>query len=643
MKRELSPILLAFLLMAFADASFGQAPTLGTASSFALFTANGALDNVGASIVTGDIGTNAGAFTGFPPGTVTGQIRLAGSAQANQAATDVIAAYASLTPVLCGTLISPTLGNGQVFTPGVYCQNTVAASSLVGTLTLNGPGLYIIKLNSPFSTASGSTIALINGACPDNVYFQVNGAVDIGVGSVFKGTILANGAIRLLAGASLEGRGLSVAGAISVNTNMVSNIPTSCSSASLGGVVYADNNTDGVRDGSDTPIEGVVVSLLNGANSPIASATTNAMGGYSFTGLTSGTPYSVSATTPTGYSATTPGITGPVTLTSGENNAAVDVGYSLLSPALTLAVLVDRSVAQPGDILAYTVVITNSGSSPATNVVVSNATTPGLTYVANSATVPAGTTFTPGTPMSSWTIAAIGAGQSVSLTFRAIANSSGILYNTASIADQTEQVCTSIPVKMCASDEFVLTVPAGRSRYSWYKDGVLIAGQISNTLTVSEPGSYSLGVDTIDGQCPAFSCCPFIVELDPVPVYQAVAIAATCLGNRPQNNGQLVLTNFSPTHTYQYSLGATFNPSASLSGAPSAIPANGILATTLPNPTIAQTYTVRVRNTSGCFTDVTVTLAPTVCECPAEICIPVVIQKTKLLPVGQRTIPQKKD
>ena len=146
--------------------------------------------------------------------------------------------------------------------------------------------------------------------------------------------------------------------------------------------------------------------------------------------------------------------------------------------------------------------------------------------------------------MSSWTIAAIGAGQSVSLTFRAIANSSGILYNTASIAGQTEQVCTSIPVKMCAGDEFVLTVPAGRSRYSWYKDGVLIAGQISNTLTVSEPGSYSLGVDTIDGQCPAFSCCPFIVELDPAPIYQAVAIAATCLGNRPQNNGQLVLTNF---------------------------------------------------------------------------------------------------
>ncbi|MCY7358951.1 MAG: hypothetical protein LH609_16130 [Rudanella sp.] len=111
-----------------------------------------------------------------------------------------------------------------------------------------------------------------------------------------------------------------------------------------------------------------------------------------------------------------------------------------------------------------------------------------------------------------------------------------------------------------------------------------------------------------------------------------VAILATCQGNTPQNNGQLVLTNVNPAFTYQYSLGVTFNPAASLSGGPTVIPANGVIAAALPNPTTAQTYTVRVANTSGCFTDVTVTLSPTACACPAEICIPVVIQKTKLLP-----------
>ncbi|MCY7358952.1 MAG: ice-binding family protein, partial [Rudanella sp.] len=404
----------------------------------------------------------------------------------------------------------PTLGNGQILTPGVYCQNTAAASDLTGTLTLSGPGIFIIKLNSALTTASGSSIFLTNGACIDNVYFQVNGAVALGTGSIFRGTILANGAISLAEGASLEGRGLSISGAIALSNNAVT-VTASCSVASLGGIVYSDTNTDGSFNGSDTPIGNVVVSLLNGANSAIASTTTNATGGYSFTGLTSGTPYSVSVTTPVGYSATIPGVTGPVTLTSGQNRTGVNVGYSPLNPSLTVAVLVNRSVAQPGDVLSYTIVVTNSGNGPASGVVVTDDLTTGLTYVANSASVPIGTTFTQGTPVSSWSIATIGAGQSVSLTFQAVVESSGILYNTVSVPGNLDRACTSIPMKMCAGDEFTLTAPEGRTNYSWYKDGVLIAGQTSNTLVVSEPGSYSLGNDNVGGQCPTFSCCPLIL------------------------------------------------------------------------------------------------------------------------------------
>ncbi len=83
--------------------------------------------------------------------------------------------------------------------------------------------LFIIRLNGALTTATTSSISLTNGACFQNVYFQVNGAVDLGVGSLFRGTILANGAIRLLTDASLEGRGLSVAGAISSSNNVVTN------------------------------------------------------------------------------------------------------------------------------------------------------------------------------------------------------------------------------------------------------------------------------------------------------------------------------------------------------------------------------------------------------------------------------------
>ncbi len=54
-----------FLLPHFAAS---QAPQLGTALNFALFTAVGAFDNLGLTFINGDIGTGAGAYTGFPPG-----------------------------------------------------------------------------------------------------------------------------------------------------------------------------------------------------------------------------------------------------------------------------------------------------------------------------------------------------------------------------------------------------------------------------------------------------------------------------------------------------------------------------------------------------------------------------------------------
>ncbi|CCH00919.1 hypothetical protein FAES_2910 [Fibrella aestuarina BUZ 2] len=723
MKKELRSLLTHALLLVLPALGFGQAPNLGTASTFALFTANGAFSSTGAATVIGDVGTNVGSFTAFPPGSVVGQIRLPGSTQANQAATDITAAYASVAALGCGTVIGATLGNGQVLTPGIYCQPTASPSSINGTLTLNGPGTYIIKLNSALTTNTGSTITLTNGACLNDVYFQVNGAVDLGVGSLFRGTILANGAISLLAGATLEGRALSVAGAISISDNSVTNYatgvsvaitsqptcntatntydltgtlsltaavagtftitdgsstttvsvatgqssvafglpallsgmgsrtvvvtgpgcssasvtytaPASCTSApsspaSLSGLTYTDSNANGVRDGSEPPLAGVVVSLLNSSGTAVESTTTNAAGVYSFSGLTAGGVYSLSFTTPTGYSVTAPsgGVSGPLTLAPG--NTTVNAGYVVVAPSLTLSLSVDRSVIRQGNTLTYTLVLSNTGNGPASNVLVRDSTTAGLTYVPNSATVPAGTTFTPGSPISSWLIATLAAGQSLSLTFQATADQPGILYNTAFIPGDTVRVCTSVPVKLCAGDRYLLSVPAGSASYRWFKDGVLIAGQTTNELIVSEPGSYSLGIDQAGSQCPNFSCCPFIVEADTAPVFQAITIAATCIGNSVQANGRLVLSGFDTTHTFQYSAGATFDAANVLSGAPQLIPANGLIATTLPNPVTAQAYTVRVTNSGGCFTDVTVTLFPATCDCPTQICVPIVLHKTK--------------
>src|ERR1035437_1402390 len=223
MKSKLFNVLTAVILFLMPNANFGQAPTLGTTSGFALFTAVGAFSNIGAATyVTGDVGTNVGAFNAFPPGTVVGSIHVADPAS-TQAAIDVATAYSDLSEVTCGPVLGVTLGNNQVLTPNVYCIG--AASTLTGDLILDGQGdpnaLFIIKINGALSTSTFSNVILIDSASLCNVYWQINGAFTLGDSSVFRGTIVANGAISLLEGSTLLGRGLSRAGAIDLHNNFV--------------------------------------------------------------------------------------------------------------------------------------------------------------------------------------------------------------------------------------------------------------------------------------------------------------------------------------------------------------------------------------------------------------------------------------
>jgi hypothetical protein len=212
-----------FALLCFSNITFGQAPDLGITSDFAVFTATGAFGNTGATNITGNIGTNAGALTGFPPGVVTGQIHVVDSVTL-QAATDAAIAYSYLDNMTCDTVIGTTFGNNQVLAPKVYCVGALA--TLNGNLILDGQGnpnaLFFFKINGAFSTTSLSTITLIDSAVWSNVYWQINGAVSLGDSSVFAGTILASGAISLLEGASLIGRTISIAGAISLQNNIIS-------------------------------------------------------------------------------------------------------------------------------------------------------------------------------------------------------------------------------------------------------------------------------------------------------------------------------------------------------------------------------------------------------------------------------------
>ena len=189
------------LLVILLNCSFltAQSALLGSASGFTLFTAAGAFGNTGVStVVTGDVGTNVGAFTAFPPGTLIGAQHVADAISA-QAAIDVDVAFMNLGGLTCGLVLGSTLGNGQILTPNIYCIG--AATSLNGMLTLDGQGnpnaVFIIQIDGALSTNANSSVVLINSASLCNVYWRINGAVALGVNSTFRGTMLVNGAISL--------------------------------------------------------------------------------------------------------------------------------------------------------------------------------------------------------------------------------------------------------------------------------------------------------------------------------------------------------------------------------------------------------------------------------------------------------------
>lgn len=159
-----------------------------------------------------------------------------GDATSAQAARDVGIAYSYLNGLVCDSTIETPLGNGQVLTPKVYCL--LAASTLTGDLTLNGQGncnaLFIFKINGVFSSNTYSNVLLINGAQAKNVYWQVNGQFTLGVGSVFRGTMVGGGIINLNIGATLYGRALTTSGAINldaINATITQNVWNGSASA----------------------------------------------------------------------------------------------------------------------------------------------------------------------------------------------------------------------------------------------------------------------------------------------------------------------------------------------------------------------------------------------------------------------------
>lgn len=166
------------------------------------------------------------------------------NATAALAQTDLTAAYNAASGLACTTDLTGQDLGGRVLTPGVYCF--MGSAGLTGTLTLDLQGnpnaLFVFQIGSTLTTASGSTVAVINSGgtlCPPNVFWRVGSSATLGTGSSFAGNILALTSITLTTGANLNGRALARNGAVTLDSNSV----TACAAAAACGTVTVNPAT----------------------------------------------------------------------------------------------------------------------------------------------------------------------------------------------------------------------------------------------------------------------------------------------------------------------------------------------------------------------------------------------------------------
>lgn len=201
----------------------GAQSSLGTAENFAVLAGSG-VTNTGPSVITGDLGTHpTAAVTGFPPGSVVGTIHAA-DAVALQAQNDLTTQYNALVSAPCSDNLTGQDLGGKTLIPGTYCFDSSA--QLTGTLTLDAQGdpdaIFIFQTGSTLTTASASSVVMINGGDPCGVAWQIGSSATLGTGTSFLGNLIALTSITLNTSADIVGRALARNGAVTLDTNDVS-------------------------------------------------------------------------------------------------------------------------------------------------------------------------------------------------------------------------------------------------------------------------------------------------------------------------------------------------------------------------------------------------------------------------------------
>ena len=318
MRKLSSPVVVGSILALSAAVTFlgvgpanaAQPPVgLGVAHSFAVL-GHTTVTNTGPTVVHGSVGVSPGTavtgFTGPPKGKVLGGTINRANALAAKAQDDLTLAYVDAAGRKPVKATATELG-GRRLVAGVYASPTLGVT---GTLTLDAQGnpdaVWVFKASSTLITASSSVVALVNGASPCNVYWQIGSSATLGTDSTLVGTVMALASITANTSAVITGRLLARNGAVTLDSNVI-NRP------------QCTTTRPSTPPASSSPAKGG-----KGSSTPGSGKRTHAGGGPGVPLRAPGTGTSTNST-PAGPS-TTPGQQPPTLARTGSDNANLAIG-----------------------------------------------------------------------------------------------------------------------------------------------------------------------------------------------------------------------------------------------------------------------------------------------------------------------------
>jgi len=165
------------------------------------------------------------AVTGIGSATLAGTVHSDDAAAVVAHASAIAAADYLASLAFTRDLTGLDLG-GMTLTAGIY--RIASSAQLTGTLILDAQNmanaLFVFQIGTTLTTASASAVNVINGSADTGIFFDVGTSAVLGAGSMFAGNLVATDSITFHAAASLLcGRALALNGAVTLDTNLLSN------------------------------------------------------------------------------------------------------------------------------------------------------------------------------------------------------------------------------------------------------------------------------------------------------------------------------------------------------------------------------------------------------------------------------------